>query len=212
MENSQKHLDQISEIKKMMERSSRFISLSGLSGVFAGVWAIAGAIAAYIYFEMNILQPSFSESFEYTRASRNMDEVLFFITDALIVLVLTFATGIYFTTRKARRDGVPVWGKMSRKLLINLFIPLVTGGIFCILLYYHGEVIFIAPAMLIFYGLSLINASTFTLHDIRYLGFTEVALGLISAYFVGYGLLFWTIGFGILHIFYGSAMYFKYER
>ena len=211
MEN-QKHLDQISEIKKMMERSSRFISLSGLSGVFAGIWAIGGAMAAYIYFEMNILKPSFYESFEYTRASRNVDDVLFFITDALIVLVLTFATGIYFTTRKAKKDGVAVWGKMSRKLLVNLFIPIVTGGVFCLLLYYHGEVLLIAPAMLIFYGLSLINASPFTLPDIRYLGMTEVVLGLISAYFVGYGLLFWTIGFGILHIIYGMGMYFKYER
>ena len=41
------HLDALRDIQRIMQRSSRFISLSGLSGIAAGVWALVGAIFAH---------------------------------------------------------------------------------------------------------------------------------------------------------------------
>jgi hypothetical protein len=96
--------------------------------------------------------------------------------------------------------------------VINLAIPLAVGGIFCAILLYHGIVYLMAPAMLIFYGLALVNGSKYTLTDIRYLGLSEIVLGVFAAFFIGYGLLAWAIGFGVLHIVYGTLMYYKYER
>ena len=69
-----------------------------------------------------------------------------------------------------------------------------------------------APASLIFYGISLVNASKYTLTDIRYLGVMEIILGLINTQFIDYGLYFWATGFGLLHIIYGAMMWWKYER
>jgi hypothetical protein len=43
------------------------------------------------------------------------------------------------------------------------------------------------------------------------LGITEIILGLMSSWLIGYGLLFWAVGFGVMHIFYGLMMYFRYE-
>ena len=97
-------------------------------------------------------------------------------------------------------------------MLVNLAIPLLTGGIFCIALIWHGKIGLIAPAMLIFYGLSLINASKYTIGDTRYLGYMEVVLGLISCFFIGYGLLFWAVGFGFFNIAYGLFMYYTLEK
>ncbi|MES1222335.1 MAG: hypothetical protein ABUT20_42975, partial [Bacteroidota bacterium] len=197
----------LTEIKQLMERSSRFISLSGLSGVFAGVYALAGAYAAYRYLNLEGLGYFSGENFfERTRST-----FPFLIIDALVVLILAIGTGIYLTTRKAKKDGNSILDNTARKLLINLSIPLVTGGLFCIALIYHGALLYVPPSMLVFYGLSLVHASSYTRNDIRLLGLTEIALGLISLLIIGYGLFFWALGFGVLHIIYGTYMYYKYE-
>jgi hypothetical protein len=194
-----------------MERSSRFISLSGLSGVFAGLYAIVGAYVAYKYLGLSGLG-YFSGRTLVEAGNERSNTLLFLATDAAIILVLAIGTGIFLTTRKARSDGNSIFDAAAKKLIVNLAIPLVAGGIFCIALNYHGAFIYVAPAMLIFYGLALVHASKYTRNDIRSLGFAEILLGLVASFIVGYGLLFWVIGFGVLHIIYGTYMYFKYER
>lgn len=196
----------------MMERSSRFISLSGLSGVFAGIFAIAGAIAAYVYLKMDISNADYYQYALNDRGGPNVDFYTFFFTDAILVLIASVTSGFILTRRTAKQKGQSIWDATAKRLLINMLIPLFTGGFFCLILLYHGIVGMVAPAMLIFYGLALINSSKYTLDDVRYLGVLEIILGLIACIYIGYGLLFWAIGFGLLHIIYGIVMYYKYER
>jgi hypothetical protein len=210
--NKQKHLEALSEIRTMMERSSRFISLSGLSGVAAGFWALVGAAVAFAYLGKIPFSGSYYHGLSAGTEKWGMPAVVFFAVLASLVLVLALFSGIYFTTRRARRKGLPIWGQLTRRLLWNLAIPLVGGGLFCLALLKQGMVLMVAPATLVFYGLALLNASKYTLNDIRYLGMTEIGLGVLAAFMPGYGLEFWTIGFGALHIIYGMAMYWKYER
>lgn len=209
----QDHLSTLSEIRSLMEQSSRFISLSGLSGVAAGLFALIGGAAVYFYLD---IMPFSGERTYYVEALRaekwGMNYLTFFILDAILVLFAALAAGIFFTSRKAKRKGQKVWDALTLRLLTNLAIPLVAGGIFCIALFYHGLLGFVAPATLVFYGLALINGSKYTLNDIRYLGLFEIALGLIALFKLGHGLEFWIVGFGFLHIIYGTIMYFKYER
>ena len=193
------YLKDISEIRSIMERSSRFISLSGLSGVMAGVYALIGAYVAHL-----ILQ---------NYSAQSQERVVQYLTlDALVVLALAVGTGFFLTTRRARAQGAAIWDASAQRLLINLLIPLAVGGVFSLILVFRGFVGIIAPSMLIFYGLALVNASKYTLSDIRYLGFAEIILGLIAAVITGYSLLFWAIGFGVLHIIYGTLMYYTHER
>lgn len=196
-----------------MERSSRFLSLSGLSGVVAGTIALAGAALAFAYLG---LTPFAASGAHYPISGAphpwGLSPLAFFALDAALVLTGALAGGIYFTTRRARRQGLPIWDALTRRLLINLLIPLVAGGLFAVALYLQGLPALIAPATLIFYGLALINASKYTLDDIRYLGFAETGLGLLGAFAPGYGLELWAIGFGVLHILYGLLMYRKHER
>jgi hypothetical protein len=198
----------LSEIRHLMERSSRFISLSGFSGIFAGIYALAGAFAAYFY-----LNPSeFGARYDRFSVSGPQTTVLFLLGDAAIVLVLAVGTGILLTTRKARKDGNSLLDAAAKKLIINLCIPLLAGGIFCLALIYHGDGFYLAPAMLIFYGLALVHASKYTRDDIRSLGLWEIVLGSVSLFMPGHGLIFWALGFGVFHIIYGTSMYFKYEK
>ncbi|PLX00571.1 MAG: hypothetical protein C0594_15575 [Marinilabiliales bacterium] len=204
MENKE-HIENLKEIRSIMEQSSKFITLSGLSGVFIGIYAIIGSAIAYIKFNYNIFEPAFSY-----RPGKSFDDsnniIQFIFTDAALVLFLAIATAVILTLRKAKKAGVKTWNSAARKMLVNLIIPLLAGGIFCMALLYHGILYLIAPTTLIFYGLALLNAGKFTLHDIRYLGVFEILLGLISAFIPEYGLIFWSIGFGIMHIIYGIIM------
>ncbi len=211
MDTTDQHLEAIGDIRSMMEQSSRFISLSGLSGVFAGIFALLGAMAAYWYLDLGWNAAYYSYAYS-SNGAINPDFFTFFAIDGLLVLSASLLVCVFLTTRNARKKGLSIWGTTAKRLLFNLFIPLVAGGFFCLILLKQGEVGLVAPATLIFYGLALINASKYTLNDIRYLGVCQIILGLTAGVFIGYGLLFWALGFGVLHIVYGVVMYVKYEK
>lgn len=205
---AEQSLETLQDIKRMMERSSRFISLSGLSGVSAGICALVGAYIARGMIN-GYIRDSGAEGFRVD--TRDLFELRMFGL-AMAVLVAALLTSTFFTWRKARKNQLPIWDHASKKLAINMAIPLVAGGVFVIGLLQHGGWNYVAPACLVFYGLALVNASKYTLTDIRYLGLLEIALGCICMYFPHEGLYFWTGGFGILHIIYGLIMWWKYER
>jgi hypothetical protein len=211
MEKQTEPLETLTEIRSMMERSTRFISLNGLSGVFAGVFALAGAAAAYFYFRSGGSRLYYENALT-ADGKTNIPFYIFLFSDAFIVLFASIAVAISLSVKKARKNGLKIWDNTAKRLIINMFTPLAGGGLFCLILIYHGQTGLVAPSTLIFYGLALINASKYTLNDIRYLGITELAIGLISALWIGYGLVFWAVGFGIVHIIYGILMYYKYER
>jgi predicted lysophospholipase L1 biosynthesis ABC-type transport system permease subunit len=206
------HLQTLTEIRSLMERSSKFLSLSGLSGISAGVVALIGSAVVYMRLRTDWLSVlSYSRLGKYgVGGYREANEFLW--QTALIVLVSALAFGTFFTVRKARQQGQRVWNQASRRLLWALAIPLVAGGIFCLALLHYRLLFLQVPATLIFYGLALLNGSKYTVRDVEYLGYSEIALGLLALFLTGYNLLFWTVGFGVLHILYGAAMYWKYDR
>ncbi|MDP4291779.1 MAG: hypothetical protein Q8908_11910 [Bacteroidota bacterium] len=208
MEND-KAIEALTDIRSMMERSSKFISLSGLTGAFAGIFALAGAAAAYFYSAQSFGPDAI---FDHLQAGEKTAVLTFYGVDAFLVLILSVGFGIFLSLRKSRKTGQSVLDKTAVRMLVNLAIPLLAGGIFCIALLFHGIVGLVAPAMLIFYGLSLINASKYTIGNTRYLGYVEVVLGLICCFYIGYGLLFWAVGFGFFHIAYGLFMHYKLEK
>lgn len=204
----QTQLDVLTDIRSLMERSSRFISLSGLSGVAAGTTALVGAALAY-HSRQTILG-DISPLFTRREAMQFLLETYFVL--AIAVLLIAVSLAFFFTWRKARKQGLPVWDTTAKRLLLHMLIPLVTGGVFCLALIKFGAFWLIAPAMLIFYGLALVNAGKYTIGDIQWLGGLEIGLGLIAMWFPYTPLLFWTLGFGVFHIVYGLYMYGKYDR
>ena len=204
---SNRYEEDLSAIRNMMEKSTKFISLSGSTGILAGVYSLIGAYIAYriIYFSPYILYDSIREN-------TFSNGVIYLIIVAVLVIVLTLVTGVVLTKRQAKLKGQPIWNNLSQRLLANLFIPLVTGGIVIGVLFITGNYSLLPPMFLIFYGLALVNASHLTVRDVRYLGLTEIVLGLVAMLIPGYGLLFWAIGFGVMHIVYGISMHYKYDK
>lgn len=199
------HLEQLKEIRSMMERSSKFLSLSGLSGISAGVCALAGAWYAYQKLHID------GDASVLTQVDARREIIPTLIMSGVVILVLALVTGIFFTVRKARQQGLSVWNSTSKRLVTSLMIPLMAGGGFCLGMLYHGFFWLCFPATLVFYGVALVSASKYTVHDTFNLGILEIILGIISLFLARYNLIFWAIGFGVLHIVYGSIMYFKYD-
>jgi uncharacterized membrane protein YidH (DUF202 family) len=198
------------DIRHMMKQSSKFLSLSGFSGIFAGVYALIGIGLVHVQidsFLYDMHETGFSMH-DYYKA------VLTCIFIAVAVLILSLLTALYFSSRKAKVNGQRLFDHTALRLLLNLSIPLIAGGLFCLALIIQGVhvVALLSPAMLLFYGLALVNGSKYTLDDIRYLGYCQIVLGILSAFFIQYGIIFWALGFGVLHIVYGTVMWYKYER
>ncbi len=210
------HLDALQDIKEMMSRSSRFISLSGWSGISAGVCALIGAwVANTIFYDETGIASGYSQPENY-KVSTPFDlthivsNKLFIV--AVVTFIVAFMLAFFFTFLRSRKNNFSIWGSAARRLMINVSLPMIVGGIFILKLLQTGEYGLIAPACLIFYGLALVNASKYTLGEVRYLGYGQILLGLINCWVPGYGLYFWAAGFGVLHIIYGALMLWKYER
>lgn len=203
--------EELQAIRQIMERSSKFLSLSGLAGIFAGICALIGAAVAYfiILDSGYILNNEFLQSLGNSQANQIG---LYLAIDALLVLFFACIGAIYFSYRKAKIGGQAFWSASSKRLVLHLLIPLVTGGIFAMILILRNNLDLVASVTLIFYGLALVNAGKFTFGEIHYLGLTEIVLGILAGIFINQGLLFWAIGFGVMHIVYGIVMYDRYER
>lgn len=192
-----RNIDNLRYIRSTMERSTKFLSLSGISGVVAGLVALCGAFIAYLIM---------TRSFAVTGII-----IYDLLILAAIVLVCACSVGIYFSVRKAKKMGAKFWTPVTFQLIKDAGVPLVVGGLFSLILVYQGYFGMTASTMLIFYGIALINAGARTYRDIKILGACEIILGLLAGIFIGNGLILWAMGFGVLHIVYGIVMYMKYD-
>ena len=204
--NDKKDYEQdLASIRMIMERSVKFISLSGLAGVMAGIYALLAAVWAYSFLGLELVQ----QNNFYDGTIKELAWKI--IGLGAITLIASLTTGFYLSHIKAKKIGATLWNATSKRLLFSLGVPLVAGGVFVLTMLAHGYIGLVAPATLLFYGLALVFASQNLVDEIRYLGYCEIALGLLSTIFIGYGLVFWAIGFGALHIIYGVLMYRKYD-
>lgn len=198
---------ELSSIRTLMERSTKFISLSGLSGVMAGIYALIGGYLTYWIICSQYNSLVISDSYQSNPVIYQQITLI-----AVVVLVLSILTCVWLTIRQANKKEEKYWNPVSRRLVSNMAIPLGTGGLFIIILLLRANYDMIASACLVFYGLSLVSASQYTFSDIKWLGFCQVILGLLALIMPASGLWLWMIGFGLLHIIYGSVMHFKYNR
>lgn len=207
-----KVLDDLKEIRSIMDRSTRFISLSGMSGIMAGIYALLGSVAGYFVIKKALVN-GYTDTLDSILSSpwdRNPSAQILVI--AAIVLLMAVITAVFMTKSKAAKHKQNIWNKQSIRLVLHFLAPLTIGGLFTLVLIQYRLIGLVAPAMLIFYGLACMNAAKYTLGTVKYLGLTCAILGLINTQFIGFGLYFWAAGFGLCHIIYGAVMYYKYDR
>lgn len=201
------YIQQLNDIKSILEKSTKFKALSGLSGVLAGIYALVGAVIAN-HLVANSTTPLYFDLLHLDLSS----ELLTLVLLAATILILSVSTGLYFSMQHAKRHQVPLWNAAAKKLVVNFSVPMMVGGLFVIAALLKGYLTFIAPICLSFYGLALLSAANFTFAETKYLGYGQLVLGGLALFLSGYGLYFWALGFGLFHILYGVVMYKKYEQ
>ncbi|TDB67558.1 hypothetical protein [Arundinibacter roseus] len=204
MKQERDYIEDLAEIRSMMERTSKFLSLSGWAGILVGLYALAAAYVAKIMLGFN------PDEVMYSLPVKGNSSNIFVIATGLLFVAL--CTALFFSYYTARKRGEKAWNATSRRMLINMGVPLVVGGFFILIMFLKGATGLMMPLSLIFYGLALFNAAKFTYGEVRIMGFVYMASGLLSVYFLEYSLLLWAFGFGVVHIIYGLYMHFKYER
>lgn len=192
--------DDLAHIRTMMERSSRFLSLSGWAGIIPGLLALAGlSTAGWLIVQSKLTGAAID---------RTNPLILQLAAIALVVLLLSVFSSWYMCMRKARLEQQSVWTPAIRNMLLHFSIPLVAGAIIAGWIYEKEQWELLAPVLLSFYGIALVLVSQFTLRSIFWLGIIEVALS-IPAGVTGWELPVLAIGFGFAHIVYGFLMFNK---
>ncbi len=212
MDSQHQPLEALQDIRRMMERSSRFISLSGWSGISAGICALAGAWAVHLRLNRNLSDTGLRGGYEYYTRITGILLIRELVWIGAITFVAALVSAFLFTYRRSQRNGVPIWDRTVQRLTWNTFMPMLVGGLVILRAMQLGYFELVAPGCLIFYGLALVNASKYTLGEVRYLGYGQLILGIFNLWITHGGLYFWAAGFGILHIVYGTLMWWKYER
>lgn len=195
--NKDKALESVNEIKELMEKSSKFTSISGVTAIMAGVYALAGAYYVAYYL---------------VASARLIDDIKNMSIIASLVFTAAAVTAIVLSYYKSRKTGVRFFSRLTYRALWHFSLPMLAGGALCISMLLHEYYGILSSAMLLIYGLALVNTSKYTYDSMAWLGYAFIGLGIIDCFFDGHGLLFWTIGFGGFHILYGILFYLYYER
>jgi len=203
-------IEQLNDIRQMMEKSTRFLSLSGLSGISAGIVALLGSVITWLYINKNVIV--YNEYFRVIKGGSCESFRLFIMVLGLTILILALTSAWYFSWKKAKAAGEDFWSPAAKRMVYHMMVPLGTGGILTVILLLENNLNLVAPLTLIFYGLALLNAVKFTRPELAILGYSELLIGIIAAIWQQSGLILWAVGFGVLHILYGSIFYFKYDR
>lgn len=195
------YLEDLAEIRMMMQRSSKFLSLSGWAGIMAGIYALVGAYMAYMLF-------NFRPSDILYEAPHTGKLILL----GSIILIVSIGTAMLLSRQRAQKKGESAWNSTSRRMLITMAVPLLTGGLILLVLLSYELAAFLIPVSLVFYGMALFNAGHFTFREVQMLGICQSALGILALIFIPYSVLIWAVGFGLMNMVYGIYIHLKYER
>ncbi|MDX5320904.1 MAG: hypothetical protein LPK45_07340 [Bacteroidota bacterium] len=194
----------LKEIRQMMERSSRFMSLSGSSGVLIGFLALL-----FVSWQVSKGHLSFTDQQEYDLLSTAWEE---FILGSFGLVVICLVLSIGLTLRRTLKKGLKVWTSSTKNILGAIGLPMMVGAMLMLNDFNHLTTVNFIPVTLLCYGLGLFFASRYTYDELRIMGLGMLVLGTLSVLVPAYGLLFWSLGFGALHMVYGAIMYFRHER
>jgi len=181
---SHRAMEDLRFIRQTMENGNAFTAVPGWGGVGMGVTALAAsAIAAG----------------QETAGS--------WLGVWAIEAVLAAAIGAWAIERKARRFELPVLSGTGRKVLLGFAPPALAGIIITVALWTAGATELIPGAWLLLYGVAVVAAGTFSVRVVPLMGACFMILGVLTLLVVpGAGNLMLALGFGALHVVFGTII------
>lgn len=201
----------LDDIREMMSKSSRFQAISGWSIIVIGLLAgIASLMAAAVIGVADV--PFFDNLQRYSTLNTPL-KIRIAALIALILFTVCLLIVFVFAIVKSKRHNLPfAFDKRMRQMLLDFFIPLIAGGLFSMAMVMQQHYGLTSSIMLMFYGLALINCSHYTYPILRWLGYTELLIGIIDCFTMSHALLFWFLGFSVAHILFGIIYVLMFDR
>lgn len=173
--------DQLSFIRRTMERSSTFTAVPGWGGAGMGVIGVIAAATA---------------SLQQT-AER-------WLATWLAAAAIAFVIGILAMRRKAARVGVPLTGAPGRRFALSLAAPLVAGVALTAGLWMHNVWALMPPTWLLLYGTGVMTGGAFSVTPMRLIGLGFMLLGAAALLTPpSWGNVWLALGFGGLQVGFG---------
>ncbi|MFS0490960.1 hypothetical protein [Leadbetterella byssophila] len=176
--------DVLKDIRSIMERSTRFHALSGESGIWVGVLALLFSVYRVYRWGLKV-------------------DTADGAAEAVLLLILSVTAGYLWAKKRAMAVKQSLWSASSKAMIKALAVPLLVGGFLVISFMSLDLYGLVVPMFLIFYGLGLYAASTYTFKELQLVGILFLLLGMVSFWVPEYGVVFFGLGFGLLHIGYG---------
>lgn len=207
---AQKAADELTVIRQLMERPVRSSTASGVSGIIAGLAALAGAAAD------KYLSPRLAEHLaERSELTSTWDWVLIIGAGIWAVVFCVAFVGVVILTRiRERRQGMPFWSPVKRRVLRTILPPFIAGCGLTVAIYYQwiygynpGQSYLIPAVWMLFYGLALWQVGEFSIPEVRLLGAAFIAAGIASAVVQWYPYESLGATFGGFHIVYGVVVW-----
>src|SRR5688572_14075444 len=111
MDSRNEPIQALNDIKQIMDRSSRFVSLSGWSGIAAGICALVAAwIANQLFDKYSVSQNEFETTLNASAKGNFYELNRELLLLGLGTFVVAFFFAFLFTFLRSQKTGVPIWG------------------------------------------------------------------------------------------------------
>lgn len=186
-------------IRDLMERSTKYSTFSGLSGVLAGTASITGCIVTHL------LQRRFPDPASF--------RIPFLLTWSLVILC-AIGGDFLLTKRRATRVGKRIVSRLGKQMVIASAPGLGTGALLTLYFLSHNLLADIFPMWMLAYGIAVCAVGLFSQREVSWLGAAFLAAGTITLLLPLFGLtalpalglIMMAVTFGGFHIVYGIAV------
>lgn len=174
-------------IRELMERSTKYSTFSGPSGILAGAASIVGCVVTHSL----ATRPPGSDSFR----------IPFLITWSMVIL---FAIGADFLLmkRRAARVGKRIVSRLGKQMVFAAGPGLGTGVLLTLYLLQHNMLTNVYPFWMLSYGIAVCAVGQFSQREVKALGVAFLLAGTLTLLMPGWGLPLMALSFGGFHIIY----------
>lgn len=175
-------------IRALMERSTKYSTFSGVSGVVAGLASIVGCIV--------------------TR-SLGPDPARFpaaFLVIWTAVIIVAVGADFVLMKRRAARVGKHVISRLGKQMVMASAPGLGAGAVLTLYMLQHNMLGDIYPFWMLAYGIAVAATGLFSQREVSILGAAFLITGAATLFAPGIGLEMMAATFGGFHIVYGLAM------
>jgi hypothetical protein len=181
-------IDDLSFIRRTMERATAFTAVPGWGGVAMGCTGLAGAAVA-------------------ARTDTALAWVACWLTAAVAALLI----GTWAMAVKARRAGTPVFSWSGRQFVLSFLPPLAVGALLTVVLAGNDLIQVLPGTWLLLYGSGVVTGGAFSVRVVPVMGMCFMLLGAVALFGpASWGNLLMGLGFGGLHLVFGLLIARRY--